>query len=136
MDKTVCLRVTPQGITKLWEGRATTRVCCPIVSHGRVYMAYGTLKCVDLASGETKWSDGSFGEDASCLLTRDDKLIIFGKRKLTLVDLAGTAADAYHELAVKMDVGSARSWPHVTLAAGRLFIKDDSGKLLCFVVGK
>jgi hypothetical protein len=99
-------------------------------------MAYGTLKCVDLATGETKWSEGSFGEDGSCLLTRDDKLIVFGNRRLALVDIAGKAADAYHELAVKMNVGAAHSWPHVTLAAGRLFAKDDDGKLLCFVVSK
>lgn len=136
MDKTVCLRVTLGGITKLWEGSAATRVCVPIITRGRVYFAYGTLKCVDLATGETKWGGGMFGEDASCLLTRDDKLIVFGNRKLALVDIAGTAADSYHELALKTGVGAPRSWPHVTLAEGRLFAKDDSGKLLCFVVGK
>jgi outer membrane protein assembly factor BamB len=136
MEKTECLRVTRSGITKLWEARATTRVCCPIITHGRVYMAYGTLKCLDLATGETKWSEGSFGEDGSCLLTGDGKLIVFGNRRLALVNIAGKAADAYHELALKLDVGAAHSWPHVTLAAGRLFVKDDTGKLLCFVVSK
>ncbi len=136
MEKTVCLQVTTAGITKLWEGRATTRVCVPIVHKGRIYMAYESLKCVDLATGKTMWTAGSFGEDASCLLTRDEKLIVFGKRKLALVDIAGEAADSYHELALKTNVGAAHSWPHVTLAEGRLFVKDDTGKLMCFVVGK
>ena len=136
MEKTVCLQVAVGGITKLWEGKATTRVCCPIITHGRIFMAYEQLKCVDLATGVTKWTAGSFGEDASCLLTGDDKLIVFGKRKLALVDIAGTLADAYHELALKTNVGAARSWPHVTLAEGRLYAKDDSGKLLCFSLGK
>ena len=51
-------------------------------------------------------------------------------------DIAGKAADAYHQLALKANVGAGHSWPHVVLAAGRLFVKDDNGKLLCFVVSK
>jgi outer membrane protein assembly factor BamB len=136
MDKTVCLRVTTSGITKLWEGKATTRVCCPIVHRGRIYMAYESLKCVDLATGETRWTGGSFGEDASFLLTRDEKLIVFGRRKLALVDIAGAAADSYHELALRPNVGALYSWPHVVLAEGRLLAKDDKGKLQCFVLSK
>ena len=136
MEKTVCLQVGLGGIVKLWEGKATTRVCCPIVIRGRVFMVYEALKCVDFATGATKWTAGTFGEDASLLLTGDDKLIVFGKRKLALVDVAGTSADAYHQLALRANVASAHSWPHVTLAAGRLYAKDDNGKLLCFMVGK
>lgn len=132
MEKTVCLRVAMDGITQLWESRAATRVCCPIVHAGRVYMAYNRLMCLDLATGEIKWMEGGFGEDASCLLTSDEKLVIFGNRKLTLVDIAGTAADRYTELAQKADIGAHYSWPHITLADGRLYVKDDKGKLLCY----
>ncbi len=134
MDKTECVRVTVGGITKVWESRTATRVCCPLFHKGRIYMAYEALKCMDLATGRTLWTAGYFGEDASCLLTRDEKLLVFGKRKLALVDIAGPAADAYHELALIKNLGATYSWPHVTLAQGRLLVKDDKGKLMCFVL--
>ena len=136
MEKTVCLKVAPGAVTKLWESRVSTRVSCPIVVHGRAFMVYEALKCLDFATGETLWTDGAFGEDSSLLLTADEKLIVFGRHKLALVDIGGTAASAYHELALKKGVGAAYSWPHVTLANGRLLAKDIDGKLLCFVVGK
>lgn len=135
MNKTLCLRVAPGKITQVWEGKASTRVCAPIVHRGRVYFAYGALYCVDMATGETKWSAGSFGEDGSCLLTADEKLIVWGNRKLALVDVGPGQESAYHELALRTDLGAPYSWPHVTLAEGRLLVKDDKGKLICFQVG-
>jgi outer membrane protein assembly factor BamB len=136
MAKTVCLRVAPGEITKLWESWVSTRGSCPIVVRDRVFMVYEALKCLDFATGATKWTAGSFGEGASHLRTSDDKLIVFGKHKLALVDIAGAAADGYHELALGKGLGEAYSWPHVVLAGGRLLVKDIDAKLFCFVVGQ
>jgi len=136
MEKTLCLRVAPGRITPVWESKTATRVCVPLVHRDRVYFAYGPLCCLDLATGETKWKAGAFGDDGNCLLTGDEKLIVFGNRKLALVDVGKGQEDAYHELALRTEVGEKFSWPHVTLAEGRLLVKDDKGKLMCFEVGK
>jgi outer membrane protein assembly factor BamB len=134
ISRTVCIRMALGGATEVWESRAFSRACSPVVSRGCVYLAYGPLKCLDLATGETKWTGSSFGDDGSCLATGDGKLIVYGNRKLALVDIADSAA-VYRELALKPGVGSGRCWPHPVLADGRLCVKDDMGKLYCFAVG-
>jgi outer membrane protein assembly factor BamB len=136
LSRTECLRVTLGAVTKLWASREFARVCSPTVYKGRVYIAEGPLKCLDLATGQTKWTGCQCGEGGACFTTGDDKLIVFADRKLVLVDISASAGDAYKELAMRPCVGAKYCWPHPALAGGRLYTKDDTNKLSCFALGK
>jgi outer membrane protein assembly factor BamB len=130
------LQITGAGAQQVWETPQHSGVCSPVVYHGRVYLVRGQVWCLDYGSGQVLWSGGAFGDDSSCVVTGDGRLVVFGNRKLALVDTADHSPDQYHELALRPDIGRAYSWPHVAMAGGRLYAKDSPGHLYCFQVGQ
>ncbi len=135
-SRTARVRITPDGAELVWEAKGQySKVCTPIIHGGRVYFAWQRLRCLDWETGALRWEGGSFGDDASLLLTGDDRLIVFGHRALVLCEGAGRA-DAYAELSRRSGVGEAASWPHVILANGRLYARDLEGMLMCFDLGR
>ena len=131
------LRVSPGGIEKVWEQEAASKVCSPIIHDGHVYWAWQSLFCLDFATGQLKWKGGRTGDPGSCILTADDRLIIWsGRGDLTLVETARRSPDRYRQLAQRRKIVSTDAWPHVVLAAGQLYCKDRAGNLLCFRLGE
>lgn len=130
------LKVTLSGIEKIWEQPFASKVCSPIVHGGRVYWAWQKLHCLDWETGSELWSGGQFGDAGSCIITGDDRLIIWsGRGTLTLAETAVRSPDAYQERA-HLDIRSRSDvWPHVVLAAGRIFCKDRDGHLHCLKSG-
>jgi len=133
MNRTERVRITLGGAERVWElvGRSTG-VCSPVVYEDHVYWAWRKVVCVALDSGELKWEGGACGNDGSCLVTGDGRLLVFGAKKLWLVDTARHSPDAYRELAVVDGPGGKFSWPHVALADGRVYAKDFEGNLMCW----
>lgn len=128
------LEITLSGARKVWEQPFPSKVCSPIIHKGHVYWAWQRLHCLDFATGELRWQGGSFGDAGSCILTSDDRLIVWGGRgRLALVQSAVHSPTAYKELA-SFDL-RARSdvWPHVVLSGGRIYCKDREGNVTCFV---
>ncbi|MCA9082769.1 MAG: PQQ-binding-like beta-propeller repeat protein [Planctomycetaceae bacterium] len=130
------LKVTLSGIEKIWEQPFASKVCSPIIHGGRVYWAWQKLHCLDWETGSELWSGGQFGDAGSCIITGDDRLIIWsGRGTLTLAETAVRSPDAYQERA-HLDIRSRSDvWPHVVLAAGRIFCKDRDGHLHCLKSG-
>jgi outer membrane protein assembly factor BamB len=135
MSKTARLRIASNGVSKLWEARYFSKVCSPVIYNGHVYIAWQKLRCLDYATGELRWEGGAFGDDGSCLVTGDGRLIVFGNRRVALVETADRSPGFYAELWVRNKVGSSPCWPHVVLAGGRLYVKDSAGSLFCFPLG-
>jgi outer membrane protein assembly factor BamB len=133
---TICkLHVTLQGPTKVWEQPYASKTCSPIIHRGRVYWAWQKLRCLDFETGRQLWEGGEFGEAGSCIVTADDRLIVWGRRgRLVLSETAGHSPDQYRELARLNDIFATDVWPHVVLADGKLFCKDRQGNLKCFSV--
>jgi hypothetical protein len=99
-----------------------------------VYWAFEKLRCLDFATGKQLWAGGSFGDAGSCILTADERLIIWSKQgKLVLAETAARTK-GYKELAVRDNLAATDVWPHVVLSNGLLFCKDRSGNLTCFRV--
>jgi hypothetical protein len=110
-------------------------VCTPVIHEGHVYFMWQKVRCLDWETGRQKWEGGSFGDPGSCILTVDDRLIVYGKNgKLALVETAKRSPSAYRELAVRDNLFNALAWPHAALAAGRLYCRDREGNLACFTV--
>jgi len=135
MSRTARIRVTLGGATEVWQSRYFTQVCSPVIYNGHVYMAWQKLRCLDYETGELSWEGGRFSNDASCLVTGDGRLIVFGNRTVALAETADRSPDAYTELSIRAKIGSSHSWPHVALANGRLYVKDRDGNLYCFTLG-
>jgi outer membrane protein assembly factor BamB len=133
-SRIVKLRVEPGGVQQVWETAQYSGVCSPVIYHDRVYFVRDQVWCLDYASGQVLWSGGAFGDDASCLVTGDGRLVVFGDRQLALVDSADRSPGEYRELALRPGVGQSYSWPHVALAGGRLYAKDSQGAVYCFEV--
>lgn len=129
------LRVTLRGITRVWETPFPSGACTPVVHKGRIYFAWQKVRCLDFATGQPVWEGGFVGDPGSCLVTGDERLIVWGQNgRLLLVETDVRSPRAYRELARLDRVFNTHAWPHVTLAGGRLYCKDRAGNLKCFAV--
>ena len=131
--KTSLLEVSPKAVRELWSCREYSGASSPVIYKARMYIANGSLRCLDLSNGRLRWRGSSFGH-GSCLITAgDDKLIVFGSGKLALVD-ASPDAKKYHELSRLDGVVKDTCYPHVALSNGIICCKDKAGNLVCFSV--
>ncbi|HEY1376935.1 MAG TPA: PQQ-binding-like beta-propeller repeat protein [Gemmataceae bacterium] len=107
--------------------------------HGGVVLVgdyvYGTtgqeLACVDLKTGEQKWSNRSVGKGS--IAAADGRLYVRGE-KGTVALVEATPA-GYHERGrfEQPDRSKKFAWPHPVIAHGKLYLRDDD-VLLCYDV--
>jgi outer membrane protein assembly factor BamB len=84
----------------------------------------GTLKCVDAATGEERWSQRGFAKGS--LLLADGHLIVLGERgTLALVE---ATPEAYREKG-RAQVLEGRTWTMPALAGGRLYLRNQTDML-------
>ena len=115
---------------RVWKTKTHTVVSTPVVHGQRAYLIAGRLQCIDVGTGKRLWAGGSF-RHGTCLLTADDKLIVYGNRRLALVD-AVPDATSYRELSRVDAVGTDICYPHVAYADGVIVCKDKKGLINCF----
>lgn len=103
-----------------------TEVGIPVFHDGRVYRSSGRLECSILKDNrlEPQWEGALLGSEGTVILTGDDKLIAYGRKRLYLYTTQG-------ELLAELR-GMPGGWPHPALANGRLVIKDAKGELRCY----
>jgi outer membrane protein assembly factor BamB len=131
--RTALLQVTGDKIRQLWSNRYWSEGCSPVIHKGCVYLVIGRVHCLNLSNGKLKWRGGNFGRDSSCLVTGDDKLLVFGSRDLGLVE-ASPKRKKCSELARVKDVIGGTCYPHLALADGILAVKNKEGDVVCFSV--
>jgi outer membrane protein assembly factor BamB len=131
---TICkLKITPKGAEKMWETKYPSGVCSPVIHKGRIYLAWRTIRCLDFDTGKQLWSGENLGTPGSCIVTADDRLIVWGKSgDLYLAETAVRSPDELKILAQKNGVLRDTAWPHVVLANGGLYCKDREGNLVAF----
>ena len=130
-SKSALFAVSPGGLKRIWTSRACSRVGCPVIHKGRVFFVNRYLWCADLRTGKVLWRGGGFG-NGNCLVTGDDKVVVFGNRRVALVD---ALANDYKELAKASGVVRSVCYPQVALANGVLVCKDHYGNMVCFSLG-
>lgn len=131
------VRVTLAGLREVWRVPFPSKVCTPVIHQGNIYVAWQKVRCLSWETGKLQWEGGTVGDPGSCILTGDERLIVYGKNgKLMLVETAKRSPSKCQELAVKDGIFSALAWPHVVLAGGRILCRDREGHLACFEVSK
>ena len=119
---------------ELWTTQKAHAVTgTPVIYRDRVFMIHSSLQCVDLASGKLLWRGGNFG-NGTCLVTRgDDKVIVFGRGRLALVE-ARPEGDEYRELHATDRLLRGTCYPQVTLSDGVVACKDRNGGMVVLSV--
>jgi outer membrane protein assembly factor BamB len=129
------VKVTLRGAEKMWSKPYPSKVCTPVIHDGHVYVAWQKVRCLNWDTGDLVWEGGQVGDPGSCVVTGDDRLIVYGGNgKLSLVETAKRSPTKYTELAVKDRIFGALAWPHVAVAGGRVVCRDREGHLASFVV--
>ncbi len=132
-----CLAVSRAGFRELWKAENPSGVCSPVIHKGHVYWAWRGIHCVNLESGQEKWLAPTVGTPASCIITSDDRLIVFADNgDLHLAETAVRSPDKYTQLDRRRGLFATECWPHVVLAHGRLYCRDRAGNLTGFSVGQ
>ncbi len=114
---------------ELWRtpGANMNHFSTPVARDGYLYGLYGSmmtdtapLGCVDLATGQLKWSQPGFGEGELILV--NDQLIVQGSRgELTLVN---PSPEGYREVSRAHVIGG-RAWGFPAFANGVLLHRSD-----------
>ena len=126
------VEITLGGAKRAWQSKEHSKVTSPVVHKGRAYLVDGALRCLDLKTGGLLWKGGSFGY-GTCLITADDKLVVFGRGRLALVDAAPDATQ-YRELSGAERIVRDVCYPHVALSGGIICCKDKGGRMVCLSV--
>ncbi|QDU94285.1 outer membrane protein assembly factor BamB family protein [Lignipirellula cremea] len=129
----VKLKITLQGAKEIWRADAASGVCSPVIHQGHVYWAWRGVHCLDWETGRICWEGGRVGAPGSCIVTGDDRLLIWSDNgQLSLVETASRSPDKYLELATLKSGFREDAWPHLVLANGRLYCQDRDGHLHCY----
>lgn len=127
-----CLQVSLSGAKKIWEIDTPSGVCSPVIHDGNIYWAWRGVHCVDLKTGRELWAGGKVGTCGSCIVTSDDRLIIWSDRgDLVLAETAKRSPNKYQEVAARRRMFRTDVWPHVVQANGHVYCKDREGNLAC-----
>jgi outer membrane protein assembly factor BamB len=125
--------VSLAGAKEVWKQPFASGVCSPIIHKGHIYWCWRGVYCLDFATGNPLWRGGGFGDTASCLVTSDDRLIVWaGRGDLVLTETAVRSPKQYTALTRKKGIFQSDVWPHIVLSNERLYCKDRNGNLKCF----
>ncbi|MEM6457413.1 MAG: PQQ-binding-like beta-propeller repeat protein, partial [Acidobacteriota bacterium] len=108
-------------VETLWTQRRMRTHFNPAVVRGAHLYGFdnGTLRALDLATGELRWAQRGFGKGS--LIASGDRLVVLGDTgQLALV---AVDPDGYAERG-RVQAMTGRSWTAPTLARGRLYVRD------------
>jgi outer membrane protein assembly factor BamB len=129
------LETSPGGVKVLWENKKlSTQMNAALVWEGHAYgidgnSGKGTLKCVEIKTGEEKWAEGNIG--CGALTVADEKLIVMGERGELII---AKAQPTGFEALSRAQVLGGRVWVVPVIANGRIYAKNNQGALVCLDV--
>jgi len=132
----VCLKLSAAGGRVTAQRAWTTRdMDCHhggyVISDGCVYGNHGgRWACLDLATGQTKWSEQAVGKGSICWA--DGMLYLFSENggRMGLATCSPSGCRMKGEFSVE---GRDQSWAHPVVIGGRLYVRYDDN-LYCFDV--
>lgn len=132
------------GPTRIWKAAVGTGFSSVVVADGRLFtMGWAdgkdTVHCLDAATGDTrwtrsypqaigemKWGEKGFGQGS--VIAAGDRLLVLGEKgELSIV----RASPAKFELLARTQAIGGKCWTSPALAAGRLYIRNAKGELVC-----
>jgi len=109
-------------VTELWRNKAKGYMSTPVIHGGMVYLhlANQRFTCIDLKTGETRWTSTPFGRYWSMALRGDKILALDENGTAHLVRANGER----FELLDSKELTKSEAWGHVAIAGNELFIRE------------
>ena len=108
-----------------WDNKVQGYMCSPVIIDGHAYLHLRNQRftCIDLATGETRWTTTPFGKYWS--------LVVRGDRILAL-DESGTlrlirATPEKFDLLAERKVSDQECWAHIAVAGDQVFVRELNG---------
>jgi outer membrane protein assembly factor BamB len=127
------LKIEGNKVSEVWQNKNMRNQINCSVQHGEYIYGFdgqvgggGALTCIDIKTGERKWSQRGLGTGS--LMLADGKLIVLGERGKLVI--AQASPDGYKELA-SAQILSGKCWTYPVLANGRIYARNAAGKLVC-----
>jgi outer membrane protein assembly factor BamB len=120
------------GLERLWfQKKLRTQMNTPVVAQGHVFgmdgnNGGGNLVCLNLADGSETWREKSVR--GGSLVLAGDKLICLSEQGELVI--AEASPSGFKPL-LRNQLLDGRSWIQPTLSGGRLFLKNNTGDLVC-----
>jgi len=127
------LKISGDNVTKVWQNKnMRNQINCSVLWEGCIYGfdgqvgGRGKLTCLDLQTGQKKWSQDGMGTGS--LMIADGKLIILGEKGKLVI--AEASPEGYKELA-SAEILTGKCWTYPVLANGRIYARNAAGQLVC-----
>lgn len=120
----------------VWSAKVLrAHINTPVVLGDHVYgmdgnTGGGNLVCVDVRSGQRVWEERSV-KGGALVLRGDDLIVVSEKGELVFAKASPEGFKATQ----RFDVLSKRVWAQPSVIEGRIYLRDNSGTLVCFDVG-
>jgi outer membrane protein assembly factor BamB len=108
--------------TEAWKNRASAYMSSPVVIGDYVYLHLRNqrLTCIDLKSGESKWTTKPFGKYWSMVVNGDRILALDERGDLLLI----RANPEKFELIESRKISEQPTWAHLAVAGDQIFIRE------------
>jgi outer membrane protein assembly factor BamB len=112
-------------VTETWRNKAKGYMGSPVVIGGYAYLHLGNQRftCIDLQTGESKWTTEPFGQYWS-MAVRGDKIIALDERGQLLLIRPNPEK---FELLDSKEVSQTPTWGHVAVAGDQIFVRELKG---------
>lgn len=123
-----CVKISKDGnawkASELWrDPTLQNHWTTPVYKDGHLYGLYKQgdgLRCIEMATGKTKWSKGGFAWQGATTLIDGNVLVQNDRGEIVLVE---AAADAYKELARAQPLGG-QCWTMAVVSDGRIYARS------------
>ena len=109
-------------VQEVWTNKAQGYMSSPVVIDGHVYLHLRNQRftCIDLATGETKWTTTPFGKYWSMIVNGDRILALDQKGELLLIH----ASPEKFNLIDTRNISDEETWAHLAVAGKTLFVRE------------
>lgn len=113
------------AIKEVWRNKTKGYMSTPVVVGDYLYLHLQSQRftCLDLRTGETKWTSEPFGQYWS-LTVRGDRILALDERGQLLLIRANPEK---FELLDSREVTASSSWAHLAVAGDEVFVRDLTG---------
>lgn len=109
-------------VEESWQSGVTAYMSSPVVINGHLYMHMRNQRftCIDLKTGESKWTTKPFGKYWSMVANGERILALDERGDLLLIN----ANIEKFDLASSLKVSNSPSWAHVAVAGNEVYIRE------------
>lgn len=113
-----------------WDANPQGHMTSPVLVDGHAYFftRANRFTCLDLATGETRWTSPPTGDEYWSLVVRDDRILALANTGRLI--LLRARPEAYEVLSER-EVAAEETWAHLAVAGDELFVRS-SDALLAF----